>query len=115
MFQIFSCSDKTEQEPKLDTFLCCGENPFSNSNIDNLDQTIGEIIPSGAFTPNGDGINDSFKIQNIEFYTNHSVIIYDIDNNIVYETTNYENNPFLGVNQSDNSQLNFGTLELWNL
>ncbi|WP_336127796.1 gliding motility-associated C-terminal domain-containing protein [Mesoflavibacter sp. CH_XMU1422-2] len=111
-FLTFSCNDnddEPEQEPELETFLCCGENPFSNSNVDNLDQTMGEIIPSGAFSPNGDGLNDTFAIQNIDLYANNTVIIYDIDDNVVFETNNYETNPFVGLNQSNSSELPFGT------
>lgn len=109
-FLTFSCTESNDEpEPELETFLCCGENPFSDSNIDNLDQTAGEIEAAGAFTPNGDGLNDTFAIQNIDLYTDNTVTIYDIDDNVVFEANNYESNPFLGLNQSSNSELTFGT------
>jgi len=121
LFLTFSCNDSNEDsEPELETFLCCGENPFENSNIDNLDQTLGEIEAFGMFTPNGDGINDHFEIQNIEFYENNTVTIYDLEDNVVFETQSYNNvdetvywqssqNAFKGVDQSTNAELAFGS------
>ena len=120
----FSCNDNNDEpetEPELETFLCCGENPFASSNIDDLDQTLGEIEAVGMFTPNGDGYNDHFEIQNIEFYENNIVTIYDLEDNVVFETQSYNNidetvfpqnpseNAFLGLNQADGSELEFGS------
>jgi len=116
-----SCNDDNEGEPEVETFLCCGQNPFANSNINNLDQAFGAIEPVEFFTPNGDGYNDHFEIQNIEFYENNTVTIYDLEDNIVFETQSYNNidetvfpqnpteNSFIGENQITNSELEFGT------
>ncbi|RKE89072.1 T9SS type B sorting domain-containing protein [Ichthyenterobacterium magnum] len=122
LFLNYGCDDSNDEpEPELETFLCCGENPFANSNVDNLDQTLGEIEAVGMFTPNNDGFNDHFEIQNIEFYQNNTVTIYDLDDNVVFETQSYNNvdetvfpqnpseNAFLGLNQADDSELEFGS------
>ena len=42
-------------------------------------------IPN-AFTPNGDGINDSWDIQNIELYRDVTIKVYNRWGQIVYET-----------------------------
>jgi len=98
---FISCSDnQTAPEPELEAFLCCGENPFLSENINNLDQSLGEISIIPVFTPNNDGVNDIFRIENIELYSYNSVTLYDLNNNIVYSTENYdsESNHLGGTN-----------------
>ncbi len=86
-----SCNDNNEpaQEPELETFLCCGENPFISDNIDNLDQTNGEIIPFPYTTSNQDGYNDKFEVENLDLYPNNTVTIFDLDDNTVYSASDY--------------------------
>ncbi len=55
------------------------------------------IKPTNAFTPNGDGKNDFWVIKEIENFTNASVIIYTRWGNKVYETLNYEIEPWDGM------------------
>jgi gliding motility-associated-like protein len=45
-------------------------------------------IPN-IFTPNGDGFNDYFKIPNMEYYPNSTMVIYNRWGRKVYENTNY--------------------------
>ena len=56
-----SCGDDDETQEEVDVFAGC----------------------------NNDAINDAFGIVNIENYDNHTVTIYDIDDNIVFESSNY--------------------------
>ena len=54
---------------------------------------IFEIIPEdivipNVFTPNGDGINDQFVIENIQFY-NNGLTIFNRWGQAVYEANNY--------------------------
>lgn len=44
-----------------------------------------------GFTPNGDGINDYFQIDNIENYPQNKVTIYSRWGNIIASFTNYDN------------------------
>ena len=90
-FTFTSCGDDDETSEEVDVFTdCCSPEPVFGANVDNLDQSVnGEISVSNIFTPNGDGVNDSFGIENIENYDNHIVTIYDIDDNIVFESNNY--------------------------
>lgn len=50
----------------------------------------GLVIPS-AFTPNGDGANDTWEIKNLDQYESHSVVVYDGYGSEVLRTTTYEN------------------------
>ncbi|MEH1009102.1 gliding motility-associated C-terminal domain-containing protein [Winogradskyella sp. ECml5-4] len=85
-----SCGDDDETQEEVDVFAgCCSEEPVYGANVNNLDESNGEIIVYNLFTPNYDAINDAFGIVNIENYDNHTVTIYDIDDNIVFESSNY--------------------------
>jgi gliding motility-associated-like protein len=62
------------------------------------DNVIISIIPeefngmvSNLFTPNGDGINDSWYIQDIQNFPGSSVTVYNIYGMKVYEKTDYMN------------------------
>ncbi|MFN5912403.1 MAG: gliding motility-associated C-terminal domain-containing protein, partial [Bacteroidota bacterium] len=50
----------------------------------------GFTIPE-AFTPDGDGINDFFVIEGIELFENNNISIFNRWGNIVYETSDYQN------------------------
>ncbi|MES2516255.1 MAG: gliding motility-associated C-terminal domain-containing protein [Bacteroidota bacterium] len=64
----------------------------------NSDTVLVTVIPitfdgmiSNVFSPNGDGINDTWYIENIKYYPNNEVIIYNIYGNIVYTKKAYNN------------------------
>jgi gliding motility-associated-like protein len=44
-----------------------------------------EMIPAIAFTPNGDGINDTWFIQNYQYFSNASVQVFDRLGTLVFE------------------------------
>ncbi|WP_172798081.1 gliding motility-associated C-terminal domain-containing protein [Pontibacter akesuensis] len=46
------------------------------------------VIPN-AFSPNGDGVNDTWEIENIEYFPDAKVEIYNRWGTLVYERTNY--------------------------
>lgn len=50
-----------------------------------------EIVIPNVITPNGDGVNEYFKIKNLEYHPNTSLIIYDRWGKKVYESNNYDN------------------------
>jgi gliding motility-associated-like protein len=54
-----------------------------------------------AVSPNGDGINDYWRIEGIDFYINNQVRIFDRFNNIVFETTSYDNSERVWTGQSN--------------
>ncbi|WDF66557.1 HYR-like domain-containing protein [Flavobacterium sp. KACC 22763] len=64
----------------------------------------GNVLVHNAFSPNGDNINDFFKIDNIDdttCYPGNSVEIYNRWGVLVFETTNYNNttNAFDGTSR----------------
>lgn len=50
-----------------------------------------DIITYNGFTPNGDGINDFWIIDNIEKHPNNKVYIYNRWGNKIFETSQYNN------------------------
>lgn len=55
----------------------------------------GNLLAHNAFTPNGDGLNDNFEIDNINdltCYPENTVEIYNRWGILVFETKNYNNN-----------------------
>jgi gliding motility-associated-like protein len=48
------------------------------------------IIPE-AFSPNGDNINDTFEVQNIEAFQHVTLHVYNRWGNLVYKSENYKN------------------------
>lgn len=66
---------------------------------------IGEIEIFNAVSPNGDGKNDFFKIEFIEFLEpENTVIIYNRWGDVVFEVSNYNNDDrvFRGVSNKGN-------------
>lgn len=44
-----------------------------------------------AFSPNGDGVNDYWRIEGIDFYPDNRVQLFDRFNNLVFELSGYNN------------------------
>jgi len=64
----------------------------------NSDTVLVTVIPivfdgiiTSVFTPNGDGINDSWYIENIDYYQENEVTVFNIYGNIVYQKKGYKN------------------------
>lgn len=64
----------------------------------NSDTVLVNVIPltfegviSNVFSPNGDGINDSWYIENIKYYPNSEVTVYNIYGNVVFTAQAYNN------------------------
>ncbi len=84
-----------------------GNNTIVNQNI--IIHCKGIVLPCesivvhNAFSPNGDGINDTFVIENIDntCYTDNNVEIYNRWGILVFETKNYNNttNYFDGISR----------------
>ncbi|MGL3001847.1 gliding motility-associated C-terminal domain-containing protein, partial [Flavobacterium sp. RSSB_23] len=75
-----------------------------NVNFDCKVLGCGTVIVHNAFTPNGDGLNEIFKIDNIDdtiCYPENSIEIYNRWGVLVFETKNYNNtsNYFDGVSR----------------
>ncbi|MES2565371.1 MAG: gliding motility-associated C-terminal domain-containing protein [Bacteroidota bacterium] len=67
----------------------CGFSAFDTQLINVLPPCGIEI--GNVITPNNDGVNDFFKIKNIEYHPNSVLTIYDRWGRKVYENSNYAN------------------------
>jgi gliding motility-associated-like protein len=56
------------------------------------DQNYVEIISPTFFTPNGDGKNDFWVIEELQRYPNNQVWLYDTSGNLIFNQPNYNNN-----------------------
>ncbi|MFN4122310.1 MAG: gliding motility-associated C-terminal domain-containing protein [Flavobacteriales bacterium] len=52
---------------------------------------VGDISIPNVFTPNGDGFNDTFVIENLINYPDTKLFIYNRWGNLVYKSDNYQN------------------------
>lgn len=86
-----SCEDDNNSQQDEDVFAgCCSDEPIFGPNVDNLDHSVGgEISVSHILTPNGDGFNEFFGVINLDNYPNHTVTIYNYEDQIVFESSNY--------------------------
>lgn len=64
------------------------------------DQNCDLNIPN-VFTPNNDGVNDFFEIENLEHYPGSIMVIYNRHGRKVYEHNDYYQNWWDGGNQPD--------------
>jgi gliding motility-associated-like protein len=69
----------------------CGAETITDTIRINVLQDDEVYIPS-AFTPDGDGINDAFEIIGIEQIPDNTLVIFNRWGNVVFETSNYQNN-----------------------
>ncbi len=51
----------------------------------------GELRVFNGFSPNGDGVGDSFRIDGLDYFPNHELFIYNRWGNLVFEARNYAN------------------------
>ena len=63
----------------------------TNNNIDEVTLTPDCLMVFNEFSPNGDGINDLFKIRCLEQYPENTLMIFNRVGQKVYSSVNYEN------------------------
>ena len=81
---LFSCSNDNNNNEA--DYRCCTDE--INGNINNLNQST-NISIYNVITPNGDGVNDLFFIENIELFPNNRVTISDLKNETVFDAEGY--------------------------
>ncbi len=64
---------------------------FATNGFSQDEETKNPLIFADFFSPNGDGHNDTFIIQNIELYPNNELKVFNRWGELVYSTTNYLN------------------------
>lgn len=76
------------------TYQVIGTDENGCSDIAEITVTIVDdfiVIPTNTFSPDGNGINDTWFIDNIVSYDNAQVSIFNLWGEIVYESENYQN------------------------
>jgi gliding motility-associated-like protein len=68
------------------------ENECIDSVMINIDVKGLQLIIPNIITPNGDGINDTFKIDSLNFYVSNKIAIFNRYGKKVYSQTNYQSN-----------------------
>lgn len=91
VFFVVGCSS----DDSKNLFDCC--NSEIDGNVNNLpDPPDGEerqnIEVFNVITPNGDGINDFWIVQNLYLYPNNTVEIFNSNNKLVFSTNGYHSN-----------------------
>lgn len=67
-------------------------NLIDNSAISKINMVAGkELLIPNLFTPNGDGINDTFEIRGLSNYAENELVIVNRWNNEVYSKKKYDN------------------------
>jgi len=77
----------------LDYIICDSDNDCSQARIIFNVRHGGDIdfyVPEG-FSPNGDGINDTFYVPDFSTYQGITITIVDSWGNMIYQKANYEN------------------------
>ena len=65
---------------------------FTLGAIKEKDLNLGDVVIYQGVTPDGDGMNDYFIIDNINYFPNNHVSIYNRWGRKVYETSSYDSN-----------------------
>lgn len=60
--------------------------------IEVLDKIEGTLPAAGYFSPNGDGFNDTWEIQNVSLYSDYKLVIFATTGEIIFDkSANYTN------------------------
>lgn len=71
--------------------VLCNELGFCDTTIVIIDVISDSLIIYNGFSPNGDGVNEHFRIDNIEAYPDNSLTIFNRWGGRVYRTESYQN------------------------
>jgi gliding motility-associated-like protein len=86
LFQFGCTKEEATPEARLASSGSCAGNAPQNVRIDGKDLKIGDV-----FTPNKDGINDTFFIRNLPEISQLNLVVFNSAGNKVYENNSYKN------------------------
>ncbi|MFT5665899.1 MAG: gliding motility-associated-like protein [Vicingaceae bacterium] len=90
--RTFDYENNTGYEITIEVSDAGGLTDTATMTIEILDQIEGTLPASNYFSPNGDGRNDEWKIQNVELYSDFSLKIFSVNGEVVHEeASNYSN------------------------
>ena len=69
----------------------CDTDADGDGIADEEDNEFDIVLIPNAFTPNGDGINDSFYIQRISLYPQNTLQIFTRQGQLIYQANGYKN------------------------
>lgn len=102
LFPCFVFSQKKNQvvDQKFDSIYYNAATVIARVRIE---ENIRDVVIYSVLTPNGDGMNDYFYMDDVNLYPNNKVAIYNRWGRKIYETTNYDNhgNVFKGYSSAD--------------
>ncbi len=105
------CDSDVDGDGRSNDFDNCPDvyNP-DQADIDNdgIGDLCDGLFVSDVLSPNGDGINDTWMIMNIDRYPNVKVNVYNRWGNEVFSTTGY-NNDWRGTNGNGGNTLPSGS------
>ncbi len=85
-----------------------GTDPGTDPESETPEQAIAAIVPAEAFTPNGDGNNDTWMIPDISKYPNNMVHVYNRWGHEVFSVKSYQND-WDGFYKNKNEKLSPGS------
>ncbi len=77
------------------TYQLIGTDVNGCTDTDSLTLTViadYNVTVSNLMTPNGDGYNDRWIVQNLENYPNTQVMVVNREGQVIFESSNYDNN-----------------------
>ncbi len=75
----------------LDYVLCNAAGCDTATVFITIDCSTGPLLVFNGFSPNGDGTNDTFVIQNLDQYPDNRLVIYNRWGEMVFQAQNYQN------------------------
>ncbi|WP_439181668.1 gliding motility-associated C-terminal domain-containing protein [Carboxylicivirga taeanensis] len=76
-------------QPGDNAIKCIIENGVCPPVVVNKLITVNDLYQTTGFSPNGDGVNDTFRIGGAQNVRNNSLVVFDVTGKVVYETRNF--------------------------